>query len=64
MARKEKTTADETNGSEFRDLNFKVTPDFHRHYKVTASASGISMKQLLEQSFDAWIDMKREDMCE
>lgn len=39
-----------------QDLNFKVTPDFHRKFKVTATSWGMSMKELLEASFKAWID--------
>jgi hypothetical protein len=35
------------------DLNFKVTSDFHRRFKGEAAARGISMKELLEASFQA-----------
>lgn len=36
------------------DLNFKVHPDFHREFKSTAAIRGMSMKELLEASFNAW----------
>jgi hypothetical protein len=39
----------------FTDLNFKVLPDFKLKYKVTASSAGMSMKELLEESFDMWL---------
>jgi hypothetical protein len=37
-----------------RDLNFKVSPEFHRLFKGTAVAWGMSMKELLEASFKTW----------
>jgi predicted HicB family RNase H-like nuclease len=42
-----------------RDLNFKVDPDFHTRFKMTATAAGLSMKELLEQCFDAWTTLRR-----
>lgn len=39
---------------EVQDLNFKVSPAFHRDFKVTATVRGMSMKELLEASFSAW----------
>lgn len=37
-----------------QDMSFKVHPDFHREFKMTAAAAGLSMKDLLEEAFDAW----------
>ena len=37
-----------------QDMNFKVHPAFHRQFKMTAAAQGMSMKELLEASFQAW----------
>lgn len=39
-----------------QDLNFKVNPGFHRQFKMTASAWGMSMKDLLEASFKKWLE--------
>lgn len=41
------------------DLNFKVHPDFKTKYKLTATAAGLSMKDLLEEGFDLWIKDKK-----
>jgi predicted HicB family RNase H-like nuclease len=41
-----------------RDLNFKVSPEFHTKFKMTAAAAGLSMKELLEDSFKAWVVMR------
>lgn len=38
----------------FADLNFKVSPSFHRKFKTTSAHWGMSMKELLEASFKAW----------
>lgn len=37
------------------DLNFKVSPEFHRAFKVQASLRGLSMRELLELSFNEYI---------
>lgn len=37
------------------DLNFKVSPEFHRAFKVQASLRGLSMRELLELSFREYI---------
>jgi len=37
------------------DLNFKVDPDFHRAFKTEATVRGMSMKELLEASFKAFL---------
>lgn len=39
-----------------RDLNFKVSPEFHLRFKTTATMWGMSMKDLLEASFAAWTE--------
>lgn len=36
-----------------KPLNFKVPADFHREFKVYASQQGISMLDLLQESFKA-----------
>lgn len=38
------------------DLNFKVDKTFHRTYKLVATLKGMSMKELLEQSFETWVN--------
>lgn len=40
----------------FQDLNFKVSSDFHRRFKLTAATWGMSMKELLEASFKKWVE--------
>ncbi|MBX4911336.1 hypothetical protein HJA82_28920 [Rhizobium bangladeshense] len=42
-----------------RDLNFKVDPEFHTKFKMTAAAAGKSMKELLEECFDAWVQIRK-----
>jgi hypothetical protein len=39
-----------------KDLNFKVSPSFHRAFKAASTMSDLSMKELLEASLLAWID--------
>ncbi|AGC36197.1 hypothetical protein B7L88_gp091 [Rhizobium phage RHEph10] len=51
--------ADNMEEVKLRDLNFKVDPEFHTRFKMTATAAGLSMKELLEQCFDAWTASRR-----
>ena len=44
-----------------QDLNFKVENDFHRNFKLVATEKGMSMKELLEASFHAWVDRYGDD---
>ena len=37
------------------DLNFKVSADFHRAFKVAATERGMKMKDLLEASFKEYL---------
>ena len=39
-----------------KDLNFKVDEAFHLEFKMTASLRRLTMKELLEASFQAWKD--------
>jgi hypothetical protein len=41
---------------DIQDMNFKVSPDFHRRFKSTATLWGMSMKDLLEASFKLWVE--------
>ena len=43
------------------DLNFKVTDLFHRNYKFTATYKGMTMKELMEASFEAWLQKNGDD---
>ena len=54
-----------------QDMNFKVAPKFHRRFKIEASVRGVSMKELLEASFQAYLkehggtmERPREDLIE
>ncbi len=38
------------------DLNFKVDPDFHQSFKTEATLRRMSMKELLEASFKAFLE--------
>ncbi len=38
------------------DLNFKVDPDFHKLFKTQAIIRGMTMKELLEASFKAFLE--------
>lgn len=39
---------------DLQDMNFKVSPAFHRAFKITAVTRGMSMKELLEAAFRTW----------
>jgi hypothetical protein len=47
--RKPKT--EDRNSSATETLNFKVTPDFKKEFKVFAASHGISMVDLLKEGF-------------
>lgn len=38
------------------DLNFKVAPAFHRRFKLEALVRGMTMKELLEACFYAYLE--------
>ncbi len=38
----------------FVDLNFKVRPTVKTEFKISATAAGLSMKQLLMVAYDLW----------
>ena len=40
----------------FVDLNFKVSQDMHRRFKLEATLRGLSMKDLLEASFKCYLE--------
>lgn len=42
----------------WKDLNFKVTPEFHHRFKRTAVMHNMSMKDLLVEAFDDWLIKK------
>lgn len=44
-----------------QDMNFKMDPDFHRAFKVTATMRGMAMKELLEASFRCWVEIHGDD---
>lgn len=48
------TIAPSNMSAKLRDLNFKVDESFHREFKSTAANTGLSMKELFEESFLAW----------
>jgi hypothetical protein len=39
----------------YRDMNFKVSPSFHRGFQLTAVARGMSMVELLKLCYGEWI---------
>lgn len=40
----------------FQNLNFKVPPAFHRRFRLEATLRQLSMKALLEASFQCYLD--------
>jgi hypothetical protein len=44
-----------------QDMNFKVSPGWHRGFKGLASMLGISMKALMEACVRAWLDKYGDD---
>ena len=38
-----------------KDLNFKVSPEFHARFKATAALRGIPMVELLREAFECWL---------
>jgi hypothetical protein len=42
--------------SNLQDMNFKVNPEFHRLFRFASALNGMSMKELLDASFRAWIN--------
>lgn len=46
-----------TGDSYAKDLSFKVTPDFHRRFKAEATLRGLSMKDLLEACYAAYVQL-------
>lgn len=43
------------------DMNFKVDPELHTAFKTVASIKGMAMKDLLEASFQCWMDHNADD---
>lgn len=39
-----------------KDMSFKVDPEFHRRYKSAAALNGVQMKDILEESFELWME--------
>jgi hypothetical protein len=42
-------------GSPTKDLNFKVSPEFHHYFKVVAADLDIPMKYLFEDMTQCWL---------
>jgi DNA primase len=51
--------ANNMKATKISDMSFKVDPEFHVRYKTTAAAAGLSMKELLEQSFQLWVASRK-----
>ena len=41
------------------DMTFRVDAEWHKRFKMTAAAHGMSMKDLLMESFSLWEKSKR-----
>lgn len=48
--------------STYVDMNFKISPEFHRRFKIEATLRGLSMKDLLEASFKAYLEQHGGNM--
>jgi hypothetical protein len=46
---------DSASPKQLQNLNFKVAPNCHRAFKVTAAYREIPMKELLDESFRCWL---------
>jgi hypothetical protein len=46
--------ADNMKDERLAPMTFNMPPDWHREFKATAAMNGISMKDLLIESFAAW----------
>lgn len=55
------TSPDNMNKPELEGLNFKLPPELRREFKTTAARYGISMRDLLEQSFRLWQEKKANE---
>ena len=36
-------------------LNFRVSPDFKKAFKIAAATHGVTQSDLLQQAFDEWL---------
>jgi predicted HicB family RNase H-like nuclease len=54
-------TADNMSETSLKDMSFKVDPKFHKTYKQTAAELGMSMRELLEETFNTWLKVKAEE---
>ena len=43
------------------DLNFKVADPFRRKYKFTATYKDMTMKEVMENSFETWLEKNGDD---
>lgn len=48
----------ERNNAELKDMSFKVPVQFHYEFKLEAHIAGLTMRTLLEKSFDAYKKLK------
>lgn len=46
--------ADNMKGEDMASMTFVMPRDWHTRFKMTAALRGISMKDLLVESFDVW----------
>ena len=44
-----------------KDLNFKVDEQFHQHFKMLAVRHNLSMKRLLQEAVDCWVEKKERN---
>lgn len=44
------------------DLNFKVDPETHHRFKMSATMRRMSMKDLLLASFNTWLEVHGQDL--
>ena len=51
-----KLPADNMKDETLAPLNFKVLPEMHRRYKTAAAQTGKTMREILEESFELWIE--------
>lgn len=50
------STPSDSGTAGFQDMNFKVNPAFHKRFRLEATLRGMTMKELLEASFKAYLE--------
>lgn len=58
LAERPPVTANNMAEKSLKDLNFKVDEEFHQYFKMLAVKHNISMKRLLTEAVESWVQAK------